>query len=156
MKIALTLATISLGSAALACEPVESGSLIVDRAWSRATISKGRPGVFYVEITNTGSEDDALTGLEADIATMPMLHQTLEKDGVVSMPHVAAIPLPAGETVRLAPGGYHGMMMGLETKLAEGDSFPLTLVFQSTPPVEVTVRVGPLTASTSPCDAEVH
>ena len=46
--------------AAMACETVTIGDLTVEHAWSKATIGAGRPGVFYVEIKNNGSADDAL------------------------------------------------------------------------------------------------
>ena len=50
-----------------------------------------------------------------------MLHETVVTDGIASMPHAISIPVPAGQTVELAPGGYHGMLMGLTTALKEGD-----------------------------------
>ena len=34
----------------------------------------------------------------------------------------AGVPVPAGETARLSPGGHHVMLVGLDRALAEGDS----------------------------------
>ena len=95
--------------AAMACETV--------------TIGAGRPGVFYVEIKNSGTTDDALVGITTPAAGMPMLHETVVQDGIASMPHAMSVPVPAGQSVQLAPGGYHGMLMELTTALKEGDSF---------------------------------
>jgi copper(I)-binding protein len=82
---------------------------------------------------------------------MPMLHETVVTDGIASMPHAMSIPVPAGESVELAPGGYHGMLMGLTATLAEGDSFPVTLTFQNAGEVVVNVEVLSLRAEGPDC-----
>lgn len=153
--MALALAVLAAPSAALACEAVTIGDISIQHPWSRATIGAARPAVFYVEITNAGATDDALTGIATPAAGMPMLHETMVRDGVASMPHAASVPVPAGETVRLAPGGYHGMLMGHTTALAEGESFPVTLTFETAGEVTVEVPVLSIRAEKSPCaDAE--
>ena len=147
LAAALTLSA----PAAMACETVAIGDLTVEHAWSKATIGAGRPGVFYVEITNTGSTDDALVGIATPAAGMPMLHETVVQDGIASMPHAMSIPVPAGQSVQLSPGGYHGMLMGLTQALEKGDSFPLTLTFQIAGEVTVTVDVLGMGARASEC-----
>ncbi|MDP5309245.1 copper chaperone PCu(A)C [Paracoccus spongiarum] len=127
------------------------GDLTIEHAWSRATIGADRPGVFYVEITNAGSADDALVGIATPAAGMPMLHETVVTDGIASMPHSMSVPVPAGQTVALAPGGYHGMLMGLVTALKEGGSFPVTLTFQRAGEVTVTVDVLSMRAEGPDC-----
>jgi len=138
----------------LACETYTIGSLSVEHAWSRATIGADRPAVFYVEITNGGSADDALVGIATPVAGMPMLHETVVTDGVASMPHAMSIPVPAGQTVQLAPGGYHGMLMGLTTKLEEGARFPVTLSFRDAGDVTVDVEVLSLRAEGPDCGGD--
>lgn len=135
----------------LACEAVQVGDLRVDQAWSRATIGAERPAVVYVRITNTGGTDDALVGLSSPVAGMPMLHETVVTDGTASMPHVMSIPVPGGQTVELAPGGYHGMLMDLTTALKEGESFDMTLTFEKAGQVTVPVEVLSMRADTSSC-----
>jgi periplasmic copper chaperone A len=98
---------------AFACETWEVGDLTVRHAWSRAAIGADRPGVFYVEITNQGTEPDTLIGIATPAAGPPILDETVMTDGVASMPHAMSIPVPAGETVALSPGGFHGMLTGL-------------------------------------------
>ena len=148
----LTTALILAAPATFACETVTAGNLTIEHAWSKATIGAARPAVFYVEITNNGSTDDALIGIATPAAGMPMLHETVVTDGIASMPHAMSIPVPAGQTVELAPGGYHGMLMGLTTTLAEGDSFPVTLSFQNAGEVVVNVEVLSLRAEGPDCD----
>jgi hypothetical protein len=149
----LILSTILALSAApaLACETFTLGDLTIEHAWSRATIGADRPGVFYVEITNGGSADDALVGIATPVAGMPILHETVVTDGVASMPHAMPIPVPAGQTVALAPGGFHGMLMGLTSALTEGDSFPVTLTFQTAGEITVDVAVLSLRAEGPDC-----
>lgn len=151
-NLILTAALALIASMANACETVTVGNLSVQHAWSRATIGAGRPGVFYVEITNTGETDDALVGIATPAAETPMLHEAVVTDGTASMPHAMSIPVLAGQTVQLAPGGYHGMLMGLATALKEGDSFPMTLTFQTAGEVTVNVEVLSLRAKGPDCE----
>jgi hypothetical protein len=147
----LAAALILSAPAVMACETVTIGDLTIEHAWSKATIGAGRPGVFYVEITNAGSVDDALIGIATPAARMPMLHETVVKDGIASMPHAMSIPVPAGQNVQLSPGGYHGMLMGLTTALKEGDSFPVTLSLEKAGEVTVNVDVLSLRAEGPDC-----
>ncbi len=66
--------------------------------------------MFYVEIANKGTDADALIGIATPAAGMPMLHQTVVTDGVASMPHAMSVPIPAGETVKLAPAAITGCL----------------------------------------------
>lgn len=152
MKRLILTAILALAApAAFACETAKIGDLTIEHAWSKATIGADRPAVFYVEITNTGSSDDALVGIATPAAGMPMLHETVVTDGVASMPHAMSVPVPAGQTVHLAPGGYHGMLMGLTTALKAGDRFPITLTFEEAGEVTVNVDVLPLRAEGPDC-----
>jgi copper(I)-binding protein len=42
---------------------------------------------------------------------------------------VPALPIPAGGTARLAPGGYHVMLSELSAPLELGQTVPVALVF---------------------------
>ncbi len=138
--------------AAQACEIFTIGDISIEHAWSRASIGTDRPGVLYLEITNNGTADDALVGVTTPAAGMPMLHETVVTDGVASMPHAASVPVPAGQTVALSPGGFHGMLMGLTATLTEGETFPVTLTFERAGNVEVTVAVLSMRAEGPECD----
>ena len=147
----LSTALLLAAPAAFACGTFTVGDLTIEHAWSKATIGADRPAVFYVEITNGGSTDDALIGITTPAANMPMLHETVVTDGIASMPHAMSIPVPAGATVVLSPGGYHGMLMGLATALKEGDRFPVTLTFENAGEVTIDVDVLSLRAEGSDC-----
>lgn len=137
--------------AAQACGTTTTGNLTVTNAWSRATIGADRPGAFYVEIRNSGAEDDALISLATPVAGMPMLHKTVMKDGVASMPHAPEITIPAGDVLRLSPGGFHGMLMDLVAPLKEGDRFPVTLSFRQGGSVTIDAQVQSIRSKADEC-----
>jgi copper(I)-binding protein len=56
------------------------------------------------------------------------------------------IPVPAGATVTLSPGGLHLMMMGLKAPLVEGETVPVTLTFATAGTVEIALVVGSVNA----------
>lgn len=63
-------------------------------------------------------------------------------DDSMTMRPVDSIELPAGETVKLEPGGYHIMLLDLVKPLAKGDKVQVTLTFDKagTKTVTATVR----------------
>ena len=67
------------------------------------------------------------------------LHTHIREGEVMRMRPVRDIPLPAGQTVRLRPGGLHLMLIGLTEPLQQGRAVPLTLRFAEAG--EVTVQL---------------
>ena len=59
----------------------------------------------------------------------------------MKMRPLAAIDIPAEQTVTLSPGGMHLMLLGLAQPLREGQTFPLTLSFEHAGPRQVTVAI---------------
>jgi copper(I)-binding protein len=89
---------------------------------------------------------DDSTGVSMDGAmTDGMDHGSMEGDDhggmEMSMREIDSLPLPAGQAVALEPGGYHIMLIDLTAPLEEGDSFELTLEFESGISVTVTVPI---------------
>lgn len=108
----------------------DSGDIVVEDAWARASIGTNRPGAAYMILRNTGSDPVTLVGLETPLAMMPDIHETTtDSNGVSSMGPVGEIIISPGESVSLEPGGMHAMLMRLQTKMVEGETFPLTLNF---------------------------
>lgn len=112
---ALVLATILPATAFAECVEVTQGNITVSAAWSRATIGTERPAVFYVTIRNDGGSDERLVGIETPVADMPMLHESVMENGAARMSHVDQIVIAPIDAVSLEPGGYHGMLMDLQT-----------------------------------------
>ncbi|MEN8841201.1 MAG: copper chaperone PCu(A)C [Octadecabacter sp.] len=107
-----------------------SEDIIVEDAWARASIGINRPGAAYMTIRNTGIEPVTLVGIETTLSMMPSIHETkTDANGVSSMAPAGEITILPGESVSLEPGGMHAMLMRLQTKMVEGETFPMTLNF---------------------------
>ena len=65
----------------------------------------------------------------------------MEGMGAMAMQEVEAIDLQAGGTVNLEPGGYHIMLLDLVAPLEVGDTFDVTLDFETADDLVVTVEV---------------
>ncbi len=61
--------------------------------------------------------------------------------GEMTMQPVESIALPAGEPVALEPGGYHVMLLDLVSPLEVGETFDLTLTFETGGEQTVSVEV---------------
>lgn len=116
----------------IGASPVLAGGedLVIEDAWSRASIGTSRPGVAYMTLRNTGADPVVVTGLRTDLAMMPMIHvTTTDAQGVTRMSHMEAVEIAAGDTVALEPGGLHVMLMDLQRPMVEGESYTLSVIF---------------------------
>jgi len=69
------------------------------------------------------------------------LHETTLIDGVSRMRAVERLPIAAGATVALKPGGLHLMLMQPEVALKEGAQLPLRLSLEDGRKVDGTLQV---------------
>lgn len=114
-----------------------AGDLTIVHPVAYETPAGTKSGAGYMVIANEGDTDDTLVEVRADFPRV-MIHNTEETDGIARMVHIDALDIPAGETVELAPGGYHVMFMGLgDDPLENGEEIPATLVFEQAGEVEV-------------------
>lgn len=97
----------------------------VTEAWVRGTVATQKATGAFMKIRS--SEDAKLVAAASPAATIVEVHEMSMKDNVMSMRAVDELPLPAGKTVELRPGGYHVMLIDLAGPLAAGDKVPVTL-----------------------------
>lgn len=135
LSAALSAALLGLGLASPAVAEV-----IVSDPWARASAGMARAGAAFMSIENTGS-DDRLVAAHADVSEVVELHTHIKDGDVMRMRKVEAIALPGGQTTALEPGGLHVMFINLTDPLTEGETFPLTLVFEEAGQQTVTVQV---------------
>ena len=96
---------------------------------------------FYMQLIGSDT-DDTLVSAASPACGMVELHESQMADGVMSMQHLPeGIPVPAGETVSLEPGGLHVMCMMVQDPLVEGETVDVTLVFENTGEVEIDAEI---------------
>ena len=126
----VVLIILLLAATAVLAACAEKGTA-ASKAFSYAC-EAGSECAVYMTLANTGREPDALIGAKTDVATRTELHKlSASSRGTLEMLPVENIPLPASDTVELRPGARHLMLVGLTRELKTGDSFALTLLFQS-------------------------
>jgi copper(I)-binding protein len=142
------LAVASAGLAALLAlaparaDEVKAGDLVISQAWARATPKGAKVGGGFLTIENKGSAPDRLIGGSADAAGSVQVHEMSMEGGVMKMrPVDKGLTIDPGKTVKLAPGGYHLMMMDLKSQLKQGDKVPVTLEFEKAGKVTVSLDV---------------
>lgn len=125
------------------------GDLEVDHPWSRATVPNAKVAAGYLTIKNSGSEADRLVAIATDIAGKAEIHEmAIDSAGVMTMrPLGAALEIPAGGEVKLAPKGLHVMFMDLKQQLKEGESIMATLTFEKAGTLDVEFAVDKMGGS---------
>lgn len=123
-------------------QEVKAGDLVISQAWSRATPGGAKIAGGYLTIDNKGSAPDRLISVAGDIAGKVEIHEMAMNNGVMTMrPLDKGLPIEPGKTVKLAPGGYHLMLMDLKNPLKQGDKVPLTLKFEKAGEVKLALDV---------------
>ena len=135
---ALPAATLT-APAAIAQE-YKAGAIEITKPWARATPAGAKNGAAFVTLTSLNWADE-LIGASSPAAEKVEFHQTSEENGIARMRAVPEIAIPAGDTVTLAPGGTHIMLMGLKAPLAEGERVAMTLTFRKGRTVDIKLPV---------------
>ena len=118
-----------MAAVALACRPDRGGGataadISITHAVVPAPPSPSEASVFLA-IDNLGLAADTLTAARSPEADSVLLHEMVGG----RMQVAAALAIPPGGPVRLAPGSYHLMLHGLTRRLAAGDTVTLELHF---------------------------
>lgn len=107
------------------------GDLVLSVPWSRETPSAATVAAGFVTIQNKGDRDDQLIRIESPTAKRVELHSMRDDGGVMRMRQlVEGVPIPAGQTVVLAPGGDHAMFIEPVRHAVAGEQLQATLVFR--------------------------
>ena len=115
----------------------------VSDAYARVSTAMSTSGAAFLAIHNSGPEEDRLIGVKSTVAARTELHtHKADANGMMQMLHVPeGFPIPAGGLHLLERGGDHVMFMGLQQRLAHGDTVHLTLVFEKAGEIEIDVPV---------------
>jgi len=120
----------------------KAGDLVITQPWSRATPGGAKIAGGYLTIENKGAAPDRLISGAGDVAGKVEIHEMAMNNGVMTMrPLDKGLVIEPGKTVKLAPGGYHLMLMDLKNSLKQGDKVPLTLEFEKAGKVALSLDV---------------
>lgn len=125
----------------------------IEDPWARNSPMMATAGAAYMQVSSAEGDEIIGVSVDASVAGRAELHETVMADmdneggegdemgGEMSMQQVASIPVPADGSVSLEPGGYHVMLLDLAAPLDVGDTFDLTLTFETAGEQTVTVEV---------------
>lgn len=129
----------------------QAADVEINDAWVRGTVPGQQATGAFMRITSR--TDATIVGASSPVAAVTEIHQMTMDGGVMKMRAIPRLPLPAGKTVELGPGGYHVMLIKLTQPLKKGDSVNLTLHVESNDKkvekLAVKAEVRDLTAGTA-------
>lgn len=134
------LSTVALCAAAsVLAADVKVGNLNIDDIWAR-TGQPGQVSAAYFEVKNKGSADKIVSA-NCDCAKATELHNVKMIDGAMKMYQVPAMDIPADGELKLKPGSYHIMLIGLNRPLVAGESLPIKVKFEKAGEVTLQAKV---------------
>ena len=140
MKFFPTLLAMSASIALAACG--QGDILFADNVRINLSAVEDNPAAGYMDL-HGGRVDTALVGVTADDVLRLEMHETTEVDGVARMQMVKSIAVPAGETVKMEPGGKHLMIWGVSESARKRGTMPLTLIYANDDRIRVIAEIKP-------------
>jgi len=130
------------GVFAVTAAPALAEITIVD-AYARSASPMAMSGAAFMEVHNSGAEDDRLIGVTSDAAARTELHTHIDMgDGVMQMSQVEdGLVIPADGAHMLKRGGDHVMLMGLSGPWKDGETVSVTLEFEQAGQVVVEIPI---------------
>ena len=115
------------------------GNLSIDDVWAR-TGQPGQVSAAYFEVKNKGAADKIVSA-NCDCAKATELHNVKMIDGAMKMYQVQAMDIPADGELKLKPGSYHIMLIGLNRPLVAGETLPIKVKFEKAGEVTLQAKV---------------
>jgi copper(I)-binding protein len=121
----LACSLVAVAAIATAQQPA---AVTVSNAWARAVLPGQASSGGYMVLT--AREPLTLVGATSPAAAIIEIHQMKMEGDVMKMRAVDTLDLPVGKPVEFKPGGYHFMLMDLQSPFKAGTQVPLTLQFR--------------------------
>ena len=138
------ISSLTAASVARASEQVV-GDLKLSAPWIRASVPGQVNGAGYVQIDNKAAQADRLISATTNGVNRVELHTIITDNGVAKMREVPGIDVPANGAVKLMPGGFHIMFLGLTAPFKADTTVPVTLKFEKAGEVRVDFEIKPPT-----------
>lgn len=104
-------------------------SLEIEDAYVREPIPGRYMSAAFLKIENESEKSRTLVSANADWAGLIEIHTHIHDNGVMRMRQLQELEIPAGEIVKLQPGGLHLMLFKLKLPLAK--ELALNLCFKN-------------------------
>jgi copper(I)-binding protein len=153
---ASTAATVE--ATAEAADDTGAPGVRAEGGWVRQSAMGQTLGAVYVQLASAVDDRLVAVSVPTGVAAEAQIHEVVPvevaESGEMSasatgeMPEMMmreledGLPLPAGETVMLQPGGYHIMLIDLAAPLEIGQEIDVTLEFEQADPITITVEVA--------------
>lgn len=115
-------ALIALLAAALPLPALTCDGLALSQAWIRQAPPGAAVMAGFGKLVNNGRKPLTIAGFESADFGKVELHQSSMADGKMRMRRVDPLTLAPGQSVELAPGGYHLMLMQAKQPLPPAGS----------------------------------
>ncbi|MBT2185777.1 copper chaperone PCu(A)C [Sphingobium nicotianae] len=104
--------------------------LYVDGGYVRLNANPQAPSAAYFTI-HGGGDPVVLRGVTTDEAVRLEIHESMTQGGMASMKPVDSVDIPAGKTVKFAPGGKHIMLWGVNAQTVADGKISFTFIFSN-------------------------
>ena len=131
--------TAFLAATAVYAADAKVGNLSIDDVWAR-TGQPGQVSATYFEVKNKGATDKIVSA-NCDCAKATELHDVKLVDGTMKMVPAGSIEVPANGDLKLKPGSYHIMLIGLNRPLVAGETLPIKVKFEKAGEVTLQAKV---------------
>lgn len=121
------------------------GDLKLTAPWIRASVPGQVNGAGYIQIDNKAAQADRLISATTNGVSRVELNTIITDNGVAKMREVPGIDVPANGAVKLMPGGFHIMFLGLTAPFKADTTVPVTLKFEKAGEVKVDFEIKPPT-----------
>lgn len=139
----LAVAALALLAASAAAREYRLKGIVIDHPRAVPTVPGASTGALYLSLHNRARQADRLVAVSTPRAKRVELHRVSMSGGIMRMREVDAIELKPGAHLAMQRGGegHHLMLVDLAAPLKAGDAFPLTLRFETSGRIEVSVTV---------------
>jgi periplasmic copper chaperone A len=117
VSLVKSVRTIACVVSVLLVVPALAQPLAISDARIRAMPPGSVNSAAYLTVTNVSEGSLTIVGASSPAAGRVELHTTVQEDGMMQMRAVKALSLAPGESVELAPGGLHLMLLQLAERL---------------------------------------
>jgi len=115
--------------------------IAISDPWAAPTPGGVNVSAGYLTITNSTDAEDRLIAITSPRAGRAEIHEMAMEGAIMQMRPVAALPIAAGQSVTLAPGGAHIMFYDVTQPFAVGETIPVQLTFEHGGVVDATLTV---------------